>query len=137
MIKRQQVGYICYCGVMSDIQILQMALIGYESKRREIEEKIAEIRNALDGRTSPVVASPDGATPVPRGKRGMTAGGKARVAAAQRQRWAAFHKEKAPKAPTKTAPARKRKLGAAGRKAIADAMKKRWAAYRAAKAKAA
>ena len=57
----------------------------------------------------------------------MSAEGKARIAEAQRKRWAAFHKEQP------ALPRQKRKLSPAARKRISEATKKRWAAYRAAK----
>jgi hypothetical protein len=42
--------------VMLDIEILQMALIGYEAQRRKIEEKIAEIQSQLGGRARPAAS---------------------------------------------------------------------------------
>ena len=60
-------------------------------------------------------------------RRGMSAAGQARVAAAQRKRWAAL--KKADATPAKA----KRKMSAAGRKRIIEATRKRWAAWRAAK----
>jgi hypothetical protein len=60
----------------------------------------------------------------------MSTAARERIAAAQRKRWAAYHKG------TEKAPAKKRHLSPAARKRIADATKKRWAAYRLAKAAA-
>jgi hypothetical protein len=117
-------------------ELLAAALIGYQAKLRAINEKIQELRIEIGG-TGKVVVISDSATPVPTANRTMSAAGKARVAAAQRRRWAAFHKDKAPKAPTKTAPKKKRVLSPAAKRRISEATKKRWAAYRAAKAKAA
>ena len=55
----------------------------------------------------------------------MSKAGRARVAAAQRARWAAQKQQQAqPERP------KKRKLSAAGLRAIREATKKRWAAYR-------
>ena len=53
------------------------------------------------------------------------------MAAAQRKRWAEFHKG----ADTGAAP-KKRKMSAEGRKRIAEATRKRWAEYRAQKSSA-
>lgn len=61
-------------------------------------------------------------------KRGMSAAGRAAVAAAQKARWA---KIKAAK-PTTKAPAKRRKMSAAGRAKIAAAAKARWAKAKAA-----
>jgi hypothetical protein len=68
------------------------------------------------------------------GKRTMSPAGRARIAAAQRARWA---KQRggtvAVEAPSNGATAKpKRKMSAAGRKAIADAARRRWAAAKAA-----
>jgi hypothetical protein len=117
-------------------ELLAAALVGYQAKLRALDDKIRELRSEIGG-TGKVAVISDGATPVLTTRRSMSASGKARVAAAQKKRWAAFHKDKAPKVPEKTAPKKKRKLSAAGRKAIAEATKKRWAAHRTAKAKAA
>jgi hypothetical protein len=113
-------------------ELLTAALIGYQAGLRMIDEKIQELRREIRGSGKVAVVS-DGATP----KRQMSAAAKARVVAAQKKRWAAFRKQKAPKAPAKKALAKKHKVSAAGRKAIAEAAKNRWAAYRVAKAKAA
>lgn len=61
-------------------------------------------------------------------KRGMSAAGRAAVAAAQKARWA---KIKAGKKAVK-APSKKRKMSAAGRARIAAAAKARWAKAKAA-----
>jgi hypothetical protein len=75
-----------------DTTTLQMALIGYESERQKIEEKIAAIRAQLNGRTrgagTPIAAAP--AQP----RKSMSAAGRKRIAAAQRKRWAEYHKKK-------------------------------------------
>ena len=68
----------------------------------------------------------------PKQKGGMSAAGRARVAAAQKARWA---KVKAGKTASK-APAKKSNMSAAGRAKIAAAQKARWATVKAAKAKA-
>jgi hypothetical protein len=105
----------------ANAELLKAALIGYEQQKAVMEERIAELRRELGeaGEEKP--------------KRGMSADGRARVAAAQRKRWAALKKsEKTEAMPEKT----KRKMSAAGRKRIIAATKKRWAAWHAAKAAA-
>ena len=123
---------------MANIEMLRMALIGYEVEQHKIDEKIAEIRNELGGRAQrhelSVSVTTDGAKP----RRKMSASAKARIVAAQRKRWAAFHKQQGAGATSaeKKAPVKKRTMSAAGRKAIAEATKKRWAAFRAKKSAA-
>ena len=100
--------------------LLEAALIGFEQMRRNIEEKITGIRKILGtisaGAPAPAV-----------GRRGMlSAAARARIAAAQRQRWAlAKAKQAAPK----------RTMSAEARKKIAATLRKRWAAVKKAQAK--
>jgi hypothetical protein len=71
-------------------------------------------------------------------RRTMSKSARARIAAAQRARWAAQKKQQAqPAKPAGPAKPKKRKLSAAGFEAIREATKKRWAAYRKAKKAAA
>ena len=79
------------------------------------------------GRFSPVPGSANSVTPGK--KRGMSAAGRARIAAAQRARWA---KERGNTVSTPRAG--KRRMSAEGRARIAAAAKARWARERAAKA---
>ena len=68
-------------------------------------------------------------------KGGMSAAGRAAIAAAQRARWAKVNalKTEAPEALKSEKPAKKRGMSAAGRAAIIAAQKARWAKARAAK----
>ncbi len=106
-----------------DQELLQAALIGYEHQLSMLDERIAEIRLELNG--AGIKGTGEGLR-----KGGMSPAGRARVAAAQRKRWAERKKAQS----TSGAPKRKRVMSAAGRKRIAEATRKRWAAYRAAKA---
>ena len=63
----------------------------------------------------------------------MRAAARAKIAAAQRKRWAALKKQKV--TPVKPAP-KKRRMSAEARKRIAAAARKRWAEIRVKKAKA-
>jgi hypothetical protein len=113
--------------------LLAAALYGYQAQLQMIEGKIAELRVELGTGSRMAGAVSGSARPE---KRQMSAAARKRIAAAQRQRWAAYHAEHGTKAPAKKASG-KRKMSAAGRKAIAEATKKRWAAYRATKKMAA
>jgi len=107
-----------------DTNTLEAALIGYQQQYDAINARVAELRRALGIKSSVRAA---GSKTLPNPKRKISAAGRARIAAAQRKRWA----ESKPQASASAKP--KRKLSAAGRKAIADATRKRWAAFRAAK----
>ena len=113
---------------MSDIEILQMALIGYEAERQKIGVTMAAIRSVLGGRSSAQATTPTG--DVKHKRRKMSAAARERIGDAQRKRWAAARKATEP-APATSKP--KRKLSKSGRKAISEATKKRWAAFHAAK----
>jgi hypothetical protein len=108
-------------------EILTAAIAGYEQQKKAIDERIAELRQMLNG-SAPAVPATDG-------RRSMSAAARKRIAAAQRKRWAAVRGSE-PKTAAKAARPKKRKLSAAGRKAIIEATKRRWAAFRKARAKA-
>jgi len=110
-------------------EILNAAILGLESQKDKLDVQIAELRQMVDGNRPAPAAAPEVA---PRKRRKLSRAARARIAAAQRKRWAEAKKlSGAPAAPK--APRRKRRLSAAGRKAIGDATRKRWAAVRAAK----
>ena len=111
--------------------IIEAAILGFESQRERLAEQIAELRVMLDGRPAESTATSE----APKGKRRkMSAAGRARIAAAQRKRWAKLKGESSKATPE--APKPKRRLSAAGRKAIIAATKKRWRLQRAKTAKA-
>jgi hypothetical protein len=105
--------------------LLQAALIGYEQMKREVEEKIASIRNSLGS---------GGTAGAPPSRRTMSAGARKKIAAAQKKRWALARPNKIKPEPAKSKSAKpKRTMSAAARRRIAAAQKKRWAAIKAKK----
>ncbi|MGA2145152.1 MAG: hypothetical protein ABSH49_09340 [Bryobacteraceae bacterium] len=107
-------------------EVIDAAIQGFEYQKAQIDQKIAELRALRSGES--VLPAKAAAAPKS-GRRTLSAAARARIAAAQRKRWAASRKE-TPAAK----PAKPRRLSAAGRRAIIAATKKRWAAVRAAKA---
>src|ERR1035438_9102694 len=101
---------------MSDIETLKMALIGYEAERQKLEATMAAIRSQLGGRASALSTTPTGDS---KPKRKMSAAGRARIAEAQRKRWAASKVQAEAATPEPAKP--KRKMSAAGKKAISEA----------------
>ena len=97
-----------------------------------LKEKIAGLEKQLDHLLGSKVVK---AAPQPaRKKGGMSAAGKARVAAAQKARWSKFHAAKAKTAPPTAKPAKKKfTMSAAARAKISAAAKLRWAKIKAAK----
>jgi hypothetical protein len=85
----------------NDHALLQAALIGYQHQAEQLAGKIADIRRQLGGK-SPAAASKAAAAtdtaPAPGKKRSMSAAARKRIAAAQRKRWAEYHKLKEDKA---------------------------------------
>ena len=113
-----------------------MAIVGYQSEAEKISAKIADIKAQLGqpspGRPKATVAAATATDHAgPQKRRTISKAGRARIAAAQRARWAAQKKQQAQ--PATPAKPKKRKFSAAGLKAIREATKKRWAAYRKAK----
>jgi peptidoglycan hydrolase CwlO-like protein len=110
-----------------DTELLEAALIGFQHKRDQLEQRIAELRSQIGGlpATRPAAAASEASAP---GRRTMSASARRRIALAQKKRWAAYKAEHGPKA---AAPKpQKRAISAAGRARIVAATKKRWAAYR-------
>lgn len=81
-------------------EILEAALQGLESQREKLDEQISEVRKLLSGRaasktttkTAAKSESPASAGRSARKKRALSAEARARIAAAQKKRWAAFRK---------------------------------------------
>jgi hypothetical protein len=80
--------------VQLDVATLEAALAGYQQRLDEIQKKMAEIRRQL-GQTGRK-AKDSGRTSLPRNSRRrhrISAEGRARIAAAQRERWARTKKQ--------------------------------------------
>lgn len=79
-------------------ELLKAALRGYEAQRADIEAHIAEIREQLESPVEVIAKQRKQLHAVAeKGKRkkgGMSAEGRAKIAAASRKRWAAFRKAK-------------------------------------------
>ena len=115
-----------------DSTILEMAILGYQSEHARLSAKIADIKERLGlrgpGRPKATVAAAIKTDQAGlKKRRRMSKSARARIAAAQRARWAAQKQQQTQ--PAQPAKAKKRKLSAAGLKAIREATKKRWAAY--------
>jgi len=90
----------------------------------DLQEKIAKLKTELGH-----LLGGDSGAAAPRKRRKMSAAGRARIAAAQRARWAKHHRAvTSSKATAKP----KRKISAAGRKRLSRLAKARWAKARAA-----
>jgi|SRR5579872_287454 len=101
-----------------DRSILEAALVGFGHTLAQVTLKIEEIRQKLGG-------SGDSSSSGRRtGPGRISLAGRARIAAAQRKRWAAQ------KAMSESATPKKRKISAAARKRMSEATKKRWAEFR-------
>jgi hypothetical protein len=77
--------------------ILQAALEGLEAQRSRIDEQIRSVRAALGGRTSSPkpAAEPSSGGGTGRRSRELSSAARARIAAAQKKRWAEYRKNKA------------------------------------------
>jgi len=91
--------------MVSDREILEAALLGFQAQLKEVEAKISEIRSQLAGRPAPArapepaakkragrpKAQPAAVETAGKKKRVMSAAARERIAAAQKRRWAAHH----------------------------------------------
>jgi len=78
--------------VSHDPGLLQAALYGYQMEKEKIEGKIRDLQAQLKGKKAPVAAAKSVKSA---GRRQMSDAARARIAAAQKKRWAEFHKKKA------------------------------------------
>jgi hypothetical protein len=133
-----------------DRSILEVALNALETRKADLDGLIESARRQLGTRSTaktsgfsvPELSGMPAATPVRRRgrrKRVMSAEARARIAEAQRQRWAASRKQGGSKAGAKAAgakaakakpAAKKRTMSPEARKRIAEAQRKRWAAVK-------
>jgi hypothetical protein len=72
-----------------DNTLLEAALLGYQAEQKRIQAAIAELQKRIGGGKPPKPKS----QPAVRKKHRISAEGRARIAAAQRKRWAASKKE--------------------------------------------
>ena len=79
-------------------ELLEAAIIGYQTKIAELQQRITEIRMRLDGHPS-AVNSANHSKPVKPLKRTMTAAAKRKLSLAAKRRWAQLRR-KHPKAKT-------------------------------------
>ena len=107
--------------------------------KEQIESLEQELSGVLGGVPAPVAVAAPAAAPTPRKKPVISAAGRARIAAAQRARWAQQKKAKALPAATKPAsvpkpptPSKSAKgvISAAGRARLSALAKARWAKAR-------
>jgi len=77
---------------VDDLTILQMALVGYESEKRKIEDKINELKARINGKRIPAGHKVKKA---PGTRRILSAAARARIAAAQKRRWREHRKRAA------------------------------------------
>lgn len=79
---------------VEDESTLQMALIGYQIERDKIEGRIRELQAQLKGKHS-AAAEPKAGQKAPRVRRELSAAARARIAAAQKKRWAEHRRKQA------------------------------------------
>jgi hypothetical protein len=109
----------------TDTSLLEAALIGFEQMKRNVEEKMTEIRRQLGSRDGTRGTGPGQAH-----RRTLSPAARRRMASAQRKRWAAVKEKSKPSKPASA----KRTMSAAARKRIAAAQRRRWALIKAKKA---
>jgi len=78
-----------------DAATLQAALVGYKQQLEHIQQKMAEIRRSLGKSNGTHAAAGSITARTTRRKHRMSAEGRARIAAAQKARWAKARKQAA------------------------------------------
>jgi len=76
-----------------DTSLLEAALVGYQAQVAQIEGQIAQIQKRLGTASIPGLGRFRSANHEPRKKNTISAEGRARIAEAQRKRWAAVKKK--------------------------------------------
>jgi hypothetical protein len=79
---------------IEDDSTLQMALVGYQIEKEKIETRIRELLAQLKGKRG-ASPSPQSSAKAPRVKRELSVAARARIAAAQKKRWAEHRKRQA------------------------------------------
>ncbi len=94
-----------------DDDVLEMALLGYKTRREDVIRKMAEIEALLRGRGAAPSAAKTG-TPVAaaKPKRKLSAAGRRAIRAGVKKRWAAFHAKASALKTAKKAPAKAKRV---------------------------
>jgi hypothetical protein len=71
----------------SDPSLLEMALVGYESAKETIDQKISEIKKMIDGGSRAITAAV-GSVNTPKKRRKLSAKARRAISMAQKKRWA-------------------------------------------------
>ena len=101
-----------------DNSVLEMALVGYNAKRDEVVQKMADIERQLGIRRKGALASGAGAeTPIAaaKPKRKLSAAGRKAIRDGVKKRWAAFHAKAGAGKPAKQGAKPKRTLSPAAK----------------------
>ena len=97
-----------------------------------LKDRITDLEKQLAGILGSSAPAASKAPAAKRGRKKMSAAGRAKIAAAQKARWAKINAGKPAKAAAKPAAKKKRTMSAAGRARIAAAARARWAKAKAA-----
>jgi hypothetical protein len=79
----------------SDLSLLQAALIGFQAEKEKIEQAIADLRQRIGSAASMRgIGSAKTERRSRGGRRDLSPAARRRIAAAQKKRWAEYHKRK-------------------------------------------
>jgi Arc/MetJ family transcription regulator len=84
---------------VEDVNMLEMALIGFQIEKQRIESRIQDIQSQLKGKRAATPSAGPGETKAPV-RRELSEGARKRIAAAQKRRWAEHRKRAAQAAKT-------------------------------------
>jgi hypothetical protein len=110
-------------------EIINAAIEGFKARKTHLNQRIAELREMLNGGPAQRAAP---AEPAPRKRRRLSVAARRRIVEAQKLRWAKIRGESERAAPAaRTAIKPKRRISPEGLKRIIAATKKRWKLQRA------
>ncbi len=105
-------------------ELITAAIEGFQSQKRRIDDRIAELRAMLSDESTGPTATPQAG---PGKRRKFSAGARKRMREAQQRRWAKVRGEaESPAAPAPRAEKPKGRISEEGMKRIIAATKKRW-----------
>ncbi len=96
-------------------------------KAADLKERILSLQSELDSILGAAGEKAGSQAPARRGKRNLSAAGRAALSAAAKDRWAKFRGERSARSSNQEPRSKRRKMSAAVRKSLSEKLRARWA----------